>query len=372
VTYPARGSAASYAVRAGSDGAEFVALGDWTALTLGNLPERLGNDGATFGSIDIAQLGRVDSAGAYALLGVAEPGAHDALMRRDDLRRLLSIIGPLTAAPARLSHQKGLLPALAVIGHVVVAHIDEIYRALSFIGETVLALLRTIVRPGRLRLTPLVSVMYDAGLRGIPITMTMTFFIGAVVALIGVNILADYGVSSYTVEMVGVAILREFGVVIAAVLLAGRSASSFAAEIGAMRMNQEVDAMQVMGVDIFDALVVPRVLGALVMMPLMTFCSNIGGLIGGMLASWVTLDITPAFFVSQILSTVEIQHFWIGMGKAPFLAVVIAATGCRQGFLVAGDTRSLGRHVTAAVVQSVFQIIMFDAIFSMIFTELDI
>lgn len=372
MTHRTPGSVASYVLRDGVEGAELVAQGDWTALTLGDLPERLRSIATSFASIDVAQLGRVDSAGAYALLGVAEPGAHEALMRRDDLRRLLSIIGPLTAEPTRPAHQLGLTQALTAIGHVVIDHAKEAYQALSFIGETVVALLRTLVRPGRLRLTPLVSVMNDVGLRGIPITMTMTFFIGAVVALIGVNILADYGVSSYTVEMVGVAVLREFGVVIAAVLLAGRSASSFAAEIGAMRMNQEIDAMQVMGVDIFDALVVPRVLGALVMMPLMTFCSDIGGLIGGMLASWATLNITPSFFVSQILSTVAIQHFWIGMGKAPFLAVVIAATGCRQGFLVAGDTRSLGRHVTAAVVQSVFQIIMFDAIFSMIFTELDI
>ncbi len=367
----AQGATAGYTVRVGSRGAELVALGDWTALTLGDLPERLVQEGTTFAAIDIARLGRIDSAGAYALRAVASP-ACDALTQRDDLSRLLAIIGPLTTASSVPGERRGLVEVLAGIGRVVIARSREAYLTLSFIGETVLALLRTLVRPRRLRLTPLVSVMYDAGLRGIPITMTMTFFIGAVVALIGVNILADYGVSSYTVEMVGVAVLREFGVVIAAVLLAGRSASSFAAEIGAMRMNQEIDAMQVMGVDIFDALVVPRVLGALVMMPLMTFCSNVGGLVGGMLASWVTLHITPAFFVSQILSTVEVQHFWIGMGKAPFLAVVIAATGCRQGFLVAGDTRSLGRHVTAAVVQSVFQIIMFDAIFAMIFTELDI
>jgi phospholipid/cholesterol/gamma-HCH transport system permease protein len=367
-------SSAAYALHVSSVGTELIARGDWTALSLRDVPATLQREIAQeqVVAIDISQLGRVDSAGAYTLLGVAPPAAREAMAQREDLRRLIAILDPVLARSAAPKPQFGLVPFFAGIGRAVVVQANDSYQAMSFVGETVVALLRTFLQPGRLRLTPLVSVMHETGLRGIPITVTMNFFVGAVIALIGVNILADYGVSSYTVEMVGVAILREFGVVIAAVLLAGRSASSFAAEIGAMRMNQEVDAIRVMGIDVFDALVVPRVLGALIMMPLMTFCSDIGGLIGGLLASWATLGITPAFFLSQTLATVEIQHFWIGMGKAPFLAVVIAATGCRQGFLVKGDTRSLGKHVTAAVVQSVFLIIMFDAIFAMIFTELDI
>lgn len=368
---------AAYALRDDRDGIELVIAGDWTALTLGDVPTRLQrhiDEQPRFERIDLSQLGHVDTAGVYAILSAISEAAARRAFDRDDLRRLAELVRPaLEAKPGgrRRSHRDAAA-FFTWIGRNVVTEAIEAYRLADFAGQTIVAMARTIAHPRRLRLTPLVAAMEEAGLKGIPITMTMTFFIGAVIALVGVNILADFGVAVFTVEMVGVVVLREFGVVIAAVLLAGRSASSFAAEIGAMRMNQEIDAMQVMGVDRFDALVVPRVLATLLMLPLMTFCSDIGGIAGGMLASWVTLDINPAFFVSQTLLTVEVSHFWIGMSKAPFLAVVIAATGCRQGFMVEGNTESLGRHVTAAVVQSIFLIIMFDAIFAMIFTELDL
>ncbi|AMK22985.1 hypothetical protein K426_10210 [Sphingobium sp. TKS] len=344
-------------------------------LMLGSVPARLEREigrGGRMVAVDISQLGRADSAGIYALLGALTTGAEKRF-DREDLRRLAEIVHPaLEAAPTAVRADHGITAFFERLGRAVVAEGIEVYRALAFAGQLILALIRTALRPRRLRLTPLVAVMEEAGLDGIPITVIMTFFIGAVVALVGVNILVEFGVSVFTVQMVGVAILREFGVVIAAILLAGRSASAFAAQIGAMRMNQEINAMQVMGVDLFDALVVPRVLAALLMMPLMTFCADIGGIVGGLLVSWLTLDISPVFFINRTLESVEIRHFWIGMSKAPFLAVVIAATGCRQGFMVEGDTGSLGRRVTAAVVQSVFLIIMFDAIFAMIFTELDL
>jgi len=368
---------AAYALRDDQDGIELVIAGDWTALTLGDVPTRLQrhiDEQPRFERIDLSQLGHVDTAGVYAILSAISEAAARRAFDRDDLRRLAELVRPAleTKPGGRRRSHRDAAAFFTWIGRNVVTEAIEAYRLADFAGQTIVAMARTIAHPRRLRLTPLVAAMQEAGLKGIPITMTMTFFIGAVIALVGVNILADFGVAVFTVEMVGVVVLREFGVVIAAVLLAGRSASSFAAEIGAMRMNQEIDAMQVMGVDRFDALVVPRVLATLLMLPLMTFCSDIGGIAGGMLASWVTLDINPAFFVSQTLLTVEVSHFWIGMSKAPFLAVVIAATGCRQGFMVEGNTESLGRHVTAAVVQSIFLIIMFDAIFAMIFTELDL
>lgn len=214
--------------------------------------------------------------------------------------------------------------------------------------------------------------MQDTGINALPIVFIMTFFIGAMIALVGTNLLTTLGVEVFTIQLVGVAILREFGVVITAILLSGRSASSFAAQIGSMRMNQETDAMQVMGVDRFDALVIPRILAALLMMPLMTFCADMGGIAGGLLVSWATIDISPALFIQRTLETVDIKHFWIGMCKAPFLALVIAAAGCRHDLMVGGDVQSLGRNVTSAVVQSVFMVIMFDAIFAVIFMLLDL
>jgi len=156
------------------------------------------------------------------------------------------------------------------------------------------------------------------------------------------------------------------------VLLAGRSASSFAAEIGAMKMNQEIDAMQVMGVDPFEALVLPRFLALLFAIPLLTFVAALAGLAGGMLVTWMALDLSPAFFLQRILDNVGPKHFWIGLSKAPVMAIVIAAIGCRQGMEVGGDVESLGRRVTAAVVHAIFSIIFLDAVFAVMYMELNV
>ena len=184
--------------------------------------------------------------------------------------------------------------------------------------------------------------------------------------------LSNFGAQVFTVELIGIAVMREFGVLITAVLLAGRSASSFAAEIGAMKMNQEIDAMQVMGVDPFEALVMPRFMALLITIPLLTFVAVVAGLVGGMIVSWWTLDLSPLFFVKRIEDNVGIKQFWIGLSKAPVLAIVIAAIGCRQGMEVGGDVDSLGRRVTAAVVHAIFSIILLDAVFALIYTELNI
>jgi phospholipid/cholesterol/gamma-HCH transport system permease protein len=176
----------------------------------------------------------------------------------------------------------------------------------------------------------------------------------------------------FTVELIGIAVLREFGIVITAVLLAGRSASSFAAEIGSMKMNQEIDAMRVMGVDPYEALVLPRFLALLLTMPLLVFVADVAGLAGGLVVTWSALDLSPAFFIQRIQENVPIQHFWVGLWKWPVLSIVIASIGCRQGMDVGGDVESLGRHVTAAVVHAIFAIILIDAVFALIYMQLDV
>jgi len=365
---------ADFGILNGPEGRVLQPTGDWTALLLGKMATRLeivvGQAGRVE-SLDISKLGRVDTSGAFVLVrALKEHGAISP--SHPDFDRLATLVRSAAASPDRGPAQRKRFLLFDRIGRAVVAIGSESYAAMSFNGELVAALGRTVLHPRRLRLAPLFAVMEQAGIDSIPIVMTMTFFIGAVIALVGANILTTLGVSVFTVELVGVAILREFGVVIAAILLAGRSASAFAAEIGSMRMNQETDAMQVMGVDRFDALVVPRILAALLMMPLITFCADVGGIVGGMLVSWMTMGISPVFFVERTLETVTLTQFWLGMSKAPFLAIVIAASGCRQGLSVTGDVASLGRAVTSAVVQSIFLIIMFDAIFAVIFMVLDL
>jgi len=258
------------------------------------------------------------------------------------------------------------------IGRGLEAFAREAWDAADFAGRLVAAIGRTIRQPSRLRGISLARAMETAGVDALPIIVVMNFFIGTVVALVGANLLASLGVAVFTVELVGVAVLREFAILFTAILLAGRSASSFAAQIGSMKMNQETDAMQVMGVDQFDALVVPRVLALLWMMPLLTFAAMISGIVGGLLVSWVAMDMSPVFFLERMHDAVPARHFWIGMSKAPLLAILIAMAGCRHGLAVKGDVESLGSRVTSAVVQAIFMIILFDAVFALIYMQLNL
>jgi phospholipid/cholesterol/gamma-HCH transport system permease protein len=227
-------------------------------------------------------------------------------------------------------------------------------------------------RPSPIRWAACFALAERAGLDAIPIVTVTTFFIGAVVGLLGANMLSTFGAQVFVVQLIGVAVLREFNVLITALLLAGRSGSSFAAEIGAMKMNQEIDAMQVLGVDPFDALVFPRFFALLMTIPLLTFAATIAGLAGGLFVSWTQLGLGPVFFFQQMLNHVGAVNFWVGMSKAPVLAVIIAGIGCRQGMEVGGDVESLGRHVTASVVHAIFATILIDAVFAIIYMKLGI
>ncbi|MGY2736902.1 MlaE family ABC transporter permease [Sphingomonas sp. UYP23] len=348
--------------------------GDWTVLLLDGTVATLGKEVHRVGQadrLDLSRLGRVDTSGAFVLLRALKP-IGIVTPSHADFDRLSALVRPAAQTKGTASVKRHPFLVFERIGKAVTGAGSESYQAMAFLGQLVSAIGRTMVHPGRLRLTPLFAVMEQAGIDAIPIVMTMTFFIGAVIALVGANLLTDMGVGVYTVELVGAAILREFGVVIAAILLAGRTASAFAAELGSMRMNQETDALQVMGVDQFDALVVPRVLACLLMMPLMTFCADMGGMLGGISVSWAMMGINPVFFAERTLETVNLTQFWLGMVKAPFLAVIIGVSGCRKGLSVGGDVASLGRAVTSAVVQSIFLLIMVDAIFAVIFMELNL
>jgi phospholipid/cholesterol/gamma-HCH transport system permease protein len=175
----------------------------------------------------------------------------------------------------------------------------------------------------------------------------------------------------FTVELVGFSVLREFAVVITAVLLAGRTNSAFTAQIGAMRMRQEVDAMRVLGLDVMERLVAPRVIAMTLMTPFLTFAAMIAGLLGGLLVCWATLGVSPILYLSRIQENVGVQHFWVGMVKAPIFGFVLALIACRQGLLVEGDVASLGKRTTASVVQAIFLLIVLDAAFAIWFLDMD-
>lgn len=347
-----------------------VLEGDWVTANLAELVAGRDLSAATAAdALDMSRLGRVDSAGAQLILSLAPEAARSTAVPQR-IAKLLTLVADASEATKgeRIRHD----PFLVRVGKSVVRSAREFAASVSFLGALEGALARSAVQPRRIRPIPLASVMQQAGFDALPIIAVMTFFIGAVVALVGSDLLESLGAGALVVQLVGISVLREFGVLIPAILLAGRSASTFAAQIGAMRMNQETDAMRVMGVDLFEALVVPRVIALLITMPLLAFVAMLAGLGGGILVSWAMLDVNPTFFIERLLATVDIRHFWVGMAKIPVLAVVIAVTGCRHGLAVEGDVEVLGSRVTTAVVQALFAIILLDALFALLFNELEL
>jgi phospholipid/cholesterol/gamma-HCH transport system permease protein len=353
-----------------------VLSGDWTARGMVDAGERLigALDGSDAVDLDLRDITRCDTAGAYAILRAANGRVTaDKIKAGQQTQRLLQLVGDaIQVEPEITPPVRGFQAALERIGRGVFGLADDGYNTLAFLGHLLVAIGRCIVKPSRIRWAPIFSLAERAGLDAIPIVAVTTFFIGAVVALLGANLLTQFGAQVFAVELVGISVLREFNILITAILLAGRSASSFAAEIGSMKMNQEIDAMQVMGVDPYEALVLPRFAALLITIPLLTFVATLAGLAGGIAVTWAALDLSPGFFLQRMVDSVGVQHFGIGMSKAPVMAMVIAAIGCRQGMEVGNDVESLGRRVTAAVVHAIFAIIAIDAIFALIYMEMNV
>jgi phospholipid/cholesterol/gamma-HCH transport system permease protein len=367
---------AGFTVRPGEGGAVLALSGDWTARGLFDTGVKLakalqGSEGA---GLDLTGVRTCDTAGVYAIL-LAQKGARTAgpITAGDQVLALLDLVRQAAPADSQpKTKPRGFGAMLERIGRGVFGLAGEAYSTTAFLGRLLTTLALSLVQPRRIRWTPIVSLAERAGLDAIPIVAVTTFFIGAVVALVGANMLTDFGAQVYSVELVGISVMREFNILITAILLAGRSASSFAAEIGSMKMNQEIDAMQVMGVDPFEALVLPRFTALLLTIPLLTFVATITGLAGGSLVIWTVLDLSPALFLQRTVDYVGDTHFWIGMSKAPVMAMVIAAIGCREGMEVGNDVESLGRRVTTAVVHAIFAIILLDAVFALLYMELDL
>jgi phospholipid/cholesterol/gamma-HCH transport system permease protein len=367
---------AEFSLKQGEHGSTAVLTGDWTAETLDDAGIRLAENllHSKSVSLDMRQIGRCDTAGAYAIIRAADGRLDTGRIKASPrtLRLLQLVDDAIQVEPEAAPPRKGFLALLERIGRGVYGLGGDLYGTLAFLGHLLVAIGRCIAKPSRIRWAPVVSLAERAGLDAIPIVAVTTFFIGAVVALLGANLLTQFGAQVFAVELIGVSVLREFNILITAILLAGRSASSFAAEIGSMKMNQEIDAMQVMGVDPYEALVLPRFAALLITIPLLTFVATLAGLAGGMLVTWAALDLSPTFFLQRMQDSIGVQHFWIGLSKAPVMAMVIAAIGCRQGMEVGNDVESLGRRVTAAVVHAIFAIIAIDAVFALIYMELNL
>ncbi|UXI65968.1 ABC transporter permease [Tahibacter amnicola] len=272
-------------------------------------------------------------------------------------------------APPRLVHAS-FTRLLERTGATLVGVWEQLRNLLGFIGAMLVTLGKVVIGRRRLRLTATVFHMEQAGLDAVPIVSLLSFLVGAVVAFLGATVLRDFGAEIFTVELVSYSFLREFGVLLTAILLAGRSGSAFTAQIGSMKSREELDAIDALGLDPMELLVIPRLLALLTMLPVLTFIAMISGIVGGGIVGTMSLDITPAMFISRVHEMTELRHFWVGMVKAPIFALTIAAVGCLEGFKVEGSAESVGRHTTSAVVQSIFLVIVFDALFAMFFMEM--
>ncbi len=363
------------------DRAPVLALrGDWTVDTISGLEADLGalTDRLKPGAVvDVGKLGRMDVAGAYLIdrtfresaIGeerIAIRGDHSSAMRLLQAARK-AYLGPAEPQP----HIRGVKGFLDFVGRAVAVIGEEIIETVGFFGETLVVLGRLFANPKRIRWVSVVHTMEVAGLNALPIVALLAFFIGMVIAYLGARILGDFGAAVFTVELVAFSMMREFGVVVTAVLLAGRTNSAFTAEIGAMKMRQEIDAMRVMGIDPMEALVAPRVIAMLVMTPILTFGAMMAGIFGGLLVAWGELGVSPAMFFARISEVVPAQHFWVGFSKAPVFALVVAVIGCKQGLSVGGDVGSLGARVTTSVVQAIFMVLLLDALFALWFLEMN-
>lgn len=370
---------ADFSLEPATDRPTVALAGDWTARMLGGAGPGLAEalDGLDNVAIDLTRVRRMDTAGAYAIVRAAGRGFElDKVKARPETLRLLEVVYEAVKVEPETRRGPARESLTVRVGKGVVAFGKDFLDTMGFLGHLLVVLGRSFVwlftDPRRIRWPALVSTMERAGLDAIPVVAVTTFFIGAVVAFIGASMLRQFGAQVFAVELIGISMMREFNIVITAVLLAGRSASAFAAEIGSMKMNQEIDAMRVMGVDPFEALVLPRFAALVVVIPLLTFVATLSGLVGGIIVAWSTLDLGPAFFLQRIVDSVGPTHFWLALIKAPFMAGVIAGIGCRQGMEVGGDVQSLGRRVTAAVVHAIFAIIVIDAAFALIYMELDV
>ncbi len=357
------------------------ATGDWQARHLGAIDRQLRDfeDDAVGRElvIDISGVGRLDTAGAMVfermLRACATRTQASKIVGGSEAQATLIAsvaphVAPCDVEPAR---RNAFVMMVNRLGQGLFEGYHAAIEILNFIGLTLTALWRVVREPKRLRVTSIFWHMEEAGINAMPIVGLMSFMIGAVVAFMGAKILRLFNAEVFTVELVGISVLREFGVLLAAILVAGRSGSAFTASIGAMKIREEIDAMKALGLDPIETLVLPRTIALIVMMPVLTFMASILGVTGGGLVAATAMEISPAFFVGRLQETIALSNFWVGLIKAPFFAFVIAIIGCYQGMEVAGSSESLGQRTTLSVVQSLFVVIILDAFFAMFFLEID-
>ena len=263
-----------------------------------------------------------------------------------------------------------LLDWLEAFGRMGVASKEALQVFLSMLGMLGAAAARAFRRPQELRLTSIVHHLYRVGWQAVPIMLLITFLIGCIIAQQGIFHFRKFGADVYVVDMVGILVLREIGVLIVSIMVAGRSGSAYTAELGSMKMREEIDALRTMGFDPIEVLVLPRVIALLCALPVLAFMGSMAALYGGGLVAWLYGGMSPAIFIARLKEAISITHFEVGMIKAPFMALAIGMIACGEGLRVKGSAESLGLQTTTSVVKSIFVVIVLDGVFAMFFASI--
>jgi phospholipid/cholesterol/gamma-HCH transport system permease protein len=365
------------------DGRLIVSVGGaWTVRQAAEIDRSLRGiapDGARGAVFDLSQLTGFDTAGAWLLRRTLSDlqGRGIATEMRGLAQSYMPLLRVVETAEKETKEQPPLVPNYWVamverVGRATLEFGSEARALLAFYGMTIFAYLAVLRRPRALRMVSLVNQIEQSGLNAIPIVCLLSFLIGIVIAYVGADQLRRFGAEIFTVNLLGVIMMREIGVLLAAIMIAGRSGSAYTAQIGTMQVNEEIDAMRTLGLDPMDVLVLPRINGLLISLPILAFLSDFAGLLGGAVMATGVLDVTFVQFVQQLKSVLTVDHFLVGMVKAPVFAFIIAIVGCYEGLRVSGSAESVGRMTTKSVVTSIFLVIIADAIFSIIFSAMGV
>jgi phospholipid/cholesterol/gamma-HCH transport system permease protein len=367
---------------ASREGGALLALaGDWTLSASRRLEEQAQNlvalgAGRGFVTFDLSGVSRLDTAGAWlinrARQSLAKENVGVAMAHvRPEHDILLDEAAWRDFRPPPVARPPAVILLLSDLGRSVVESLREFYRGVSFLGEFVAAMGYVAVHPRRFRFTALVAHIELIGLRSAPIIILINLLVGGIVAQQGIFQLLRFGASSYTVSLIGILVLRELGVLLTSIMIAGRSGSAITAEIGSMKMREEIDALRVMGLSPLEVLIGPRILALVLSLPILTFIADMSALFGGMLVSWSYGGISPTAFASLLKEAIAFHTFMVGIIKAPFMALVIGVIASMDGLATQGSAESLGRQVTASVVKSIFMVIVLDGLFAIFFAGVD-
>ena len=357
--------------------------GSWTARGIGAIQPQLDAVSAPAKSelvVDGARIEALDTAGAWVLQKLLrrlrdEGTAVQVRDLRPEFSKLLEVLGqqaagqsdapvdPVASAPASI---------VEGLGRGAAAAFEQAVALLGFVGESAVALARCVAHPARFRWRPVLFNIRSAGFDALPIVGLLSFLLGIVVAYQGADQLRQYGANIFVADLVGLSMLREFAPLITAIIIAGRSGSAYAAQIGTMAVTEEIDAMRTLGIAPLDLLVLPKIIALVIALPLLTVFADVLGVFGGMIMARAQLGVGFGEFLDRMVKAVSITSYLIGICKAPVFAVIIAVVGCFQGFRTKGGADSVGRQTTRSVVQSIFLVIVADALFSVAFSALDL